>query len=536
MKRVTVILAAAIVAACAAEPAKDVFANRKVIVFMLDGLRSDALVNAAVPNMRSLRDGTWQKDYNGAWSLAAATIPDAPTVSAPNHVAIACGVTAAKSGVTGNGANRCDHAKWPSWLVRLTAAQPARKCLFAFEWPWDKSISPHPSVEFLCALDAKNALNVAKRLAAADCPDATLFYINAPDYAGHKTGGWYPFSAEYLGSLHVADSFIGDCLAAIASRATFKSEDWLIIVTSDHGGYGRGHANVASHGSTIPLIFAGRHMANGRMPGRPSNCDIAPTVLEHFGVDVAEMGFDGKAAGKDVVAEAPRPLKDGLAAYMPFDGGEKGGIVGGCLNVNTGKTSVSSLRIDGTENLKFENGADFAIAMWVKSAVAKKGDPLLIGNKNWRSGAKPGLAVTAAKAIGRIKTPGVCLNCGTTSAAKRVDVGVFTDKHHEWTFYAATRSKDGVLTFCQGAPDGRLYFVSGDGGDIVLSTGMPFYLGQDGTGTYKYSFAGSFDEVALWTRSLSHREIQGIFEAGRNGVELRELLGKARYSTAGRRK
>ena len=128
------------------------------------------------------------------------------------------------------------------------------------------------------------------------------------------------------------------------------------------------------------------------------------------------------------------------------------------------------------------------------------------------------------------------MNCGTASAAKRVDVGVFTDKHHEWTFYAATRSKDGVLTFCQGAPDGRLYFVSGDGGDIVLSTGMPFYLGQDGTGTYKYSFAGSFDEVALWTRSLSHREIQGIFEAGRNGVELRELLGKARYSTAGRRK
>lgn len=525
------IAAAFAMASCAAQGD---FANRKALVFMLDGFRADALDNADAPAMRSLIDGTWQEGYSGAWTMSAATIPDAPTVSAPNHVAIACGITAAKSGVTGNGANRCDHAKWPSWLVRLVETQPERKCLFAFEWPWDKAISPHPSVEFICAIDAENASEVAKRLAGADCPDATLFYINGPDHAGHTTGGWYPFSAEYLGAVHVADSMIGDCLAAIASRPSFKDEDWIVVVSSDHGGCGGGHAAVASHGSTIPLIFAGRRVAAGRMPGRPGNCDIAPTVLEHFGVDAAGMGLDGKSVCKEAVAEAPRPLKDGLAAYMPFDDGEKGGVVGGCLNVNTGKKSVPFLRLEGTEKLEFENGADFAMAMWVKTGAPQKGDPLLAGNKNWRTGANPGLAITAGKAIGRIKTPGTCLNCGVQGAAKRVDAGVFSQASGKWTFYAATRSKDGVLTFYQGTPEGRLHFVSEDGRDIVLATGMPFHLGQDGMGAYKYPFSGSFDEFALWTRPLSHADVKKIFEAGRNGIELRELVGEERYSRAGK--
>ena len=512
--------------------------TKKALVVMLDGFRADALDNADAPNMRSLRDGTWREEYKGAYSLSATAIRDASTYSAPNHVAIACGVTAAKSCVKNNGANRCDHAKWPSWLVRLVEAQPERKTLFAFEWPWDASISPNPSVEFVNGFDADNAAEVAKRLAAPDGPDATLFYINAPDYAGHGTAGFYPCNAEYLGAVHVADCMIGDCLAAIASRPTFKYEDWLIVVTSDHGGFGSGHTGVASHGTTIPLIVAGRRVEGGRIPGIPCNCDIAPTVLGHFGVDVEGMGLDGTvlAAVAGETGRPARPLKEGLVAYLPFDDGGKGGVVGGCLNVNTGKNGVPYMKVEGTENTNFENDADFALTMWVKMDGRQNGDPLLAGNKDWRKGTNPGLAVTASKALGRVKEPGVCLNAGSKGEEGRVNVGVFIQDSREWVFYAATRTSDGVVTFFQGMPDGRLYFISEDGSDIVSATGMPFYIGQDGTGTYKDAFAGSFDEFALWGRSLSHGEVRRIFEAGRRGVELRELIGEARYSSAGKRK
>lgn len=507
--------------------------NRKAIVFMFDGFRADALENADAPNMKMLMDGKWQSGYNGAYSLCAETIPDAPTISGPNHVSIACGVTSAKTGVTGNGANRCDFAKWPSWLVRLVEAQPGRKALFAFEWPWDKTVSPHPSVEFFNGLDAENGAEVAKRLAGADAPDAVMFYINAPDYAGHTTGGFYPFNQEYLGAVHVADGIVGQCLAAIASRTSFRDEDWLVAVVSDHGGFGKGHTDVASHGSTIPLVFAGRHVAQGMMPGAPRNYDIAPTVLAHFGIDAAPFGLDGKIAGDAAAADSPRPLKDGLVAYLPFDGGEKGGVVGECFRVS-GK-NPSGLRIEGSQDMEFEDGECFAFAAWVKIDAGQKGDPLLVGNKDWRTGSNPGVAVTVAKAIGRIKTPGVCLNSGADNERKRVDVGVFTPEYGKWTFYAATRSKDGVLTFYQGTSDGWLYALAGSGAGKP-ATGLPFFLGQDGTGAYKHAFAGCFDEFALWGRALSRSEVRMVFEAGRRGVEMRELIDPQIPSLAGRRK
>jgi hypothetical protein len=63
--------------------------------------------------------------------------------------------------------------------------------------------------------------------------------------------------------------------------------------------------------------------------------------------------------------------------------------------------------------------------------------------------------------------------------------------------------------------------------EIALATGMPFCLGQDGTSARKNGFSGDIDEFALWTRSLSHDEVRRIYEAGRKGIELGELLEKS---------
>ena len=80
----------------------------KALVVMLDGMRADAVENAHAPNLRMLRDGKWHPDYKCAWSLTANTILDAGTISGPNHIAIASGVTFKKHTVPGNGKNTCD--------------------------------------------------------------------------------------------------------------------------------------------------------------------------------------------------------------------------------------------------------------------------------------------------------------------------------------------------------------------------------------------------------------------------------------------
>ena len=72
--------------------------------------------------------------------------------------------------------------------------------------------------------------------------------------------------------------------------------------------------------------------------------------------------------------------------------------------------------------------------------------------------------------------------------------------------------------------DGRLYWIAEDAKNMRLDSGLPFCIGQDGTGCYKHQFNGDIDDFALWTRALSHDDVRRIFESGRQGIPLAELL------------
>ena len=122
------LLAALLCCVCltAAEPLK-----KKVLIVMIDGLRADALDTFKPATLTKLMKGEWKPGYKGAWTLCARTIPDAPAHSAPNHAAIATGVTAAKHKVTRNGTTRNGNWKeWPSWLHRLKKSPARQKSAF----------------------------------------------------------------------------------------------------------------------------------------------------------------------------------------------------------------------------------------------------------------------------------------------------------------------------------------------------------------------------------------------------------------------
>ena len=213
----------------------------KALLIMLDGARADALAAARMPAVSSLRDGSWATGYSGAWSLFGQNVPDARPSSAANHTAIFTAVNAAKSRVFNNGQTKDgDYAHWPTWLKRVTDAVPGTKGLFIFSWGEGKQYPSSPNVRFIHDSDANNGKNLAKILTAPDAPDAIQYFIDLPDHGGHSAG-FYPFSREYLHALYTSDTYIAAALAAIRSRPTFKDEDWLVMVTADHGGYARSH-------------------------------------------------------------------------------------------------------------------------------------------------------------------------------------------------------------------------------------------------------------------------------------------------------
>ena len=231
---IAAVVAAGFVSLAGAAPAP------KALVVMLDGARADAVENACATNMQRLVAGKWQPGYSCAWSFTAKTVPDALASSAPNHTAIAVGVTTAKNCVTNTGKQfvQCDYKKWPSFLARIAEARPGAKTLFMYSWKADELLCPHPKVEFsfggaratkaenarwggAYARDLANGAELERRLASGAAPDATLLMLDCPDHGGHGLlggwgGGFYPYSTSYLNAIHLCDGIIGKCLDAYA--------------------------------------------------------------------------------------------------------------------------------------------------------------------------------------------------------------------------------------------------------------------------------------------------------------------------------
>ena len=507
-----------------------------VLMVMFDGLRADGIESGSMPNVMALRNGTWYAGYNGAWSVTAQIAPGTDSVSAPNHVSIATGFTPSKHGVDANGKTASgNYATYPTWLKRVIDIRSGATAAFAYSWSEDAALGPAAGVTFLGGTDAQNATDLAALLASANAPDATMFFINEPDAGGHA-GNYYPYTAGYRKSLALSDGYLGQCLTAITNRATFADEDWLILVTSDHGGYLKTHGSSGSgtHGITVPIIIAGSSVTAGRIPGLSYNFDVCASALAHFGITVAGL----EATMRDGVAETSRPISAGLAAYLPFDEdfGNKitnnnvtsemvsspaittGGRIGNYCNIPSG----SYLRLKNSQSLTYEGGdKSYTAIVWVKMNQVSSDDPVILANKDWDNGNNIGTLLCAGKLICNYR--GVTLNSG--SGSSRLDIGPYhVEGNTAWTFYAISRWDDGTHIIYQGRSDGTLNWNALTFDAFVLKSTYPFCIGQDGTGNYGLKFVGGVDDVAIWTRALRHEDIRLIYESGLAGTAIGDLI------------
>lgn len=544
------LLAALLCCVCltAAEPLK-----KKVLIVMIDGLRADALDTFKPATLTKLMKGEWKPGYKGAWTLCARTIPDAPAHSAPNHAAIATGVTAAKHKVTRNGTTRNGNWKeWPSWLHRLKKAQPGKKVLFIHAWSESGLIDPTPLVPLVSKSDWGNSTVYPKLITEKDCPDAIMYYINAPDGGGHGTG-FYPYGDNYSQNIQLADRYLALMLDCISKRPSFAKEEWLILITADHGGYGLGHGQPGGQSDTVPLIMAGKNVINGKLAGTPSVTDLPVTALEYMGVSTAKMNLDGKVIDNKLSAEkAAKNLFDGLEAYLIFSrrplpvnraklaikSTRTGTGVSSasrrymffnntlkCENLKTkdGKFAPQGMSFNGLEKLKMTNNQYFTLTFWVRLPARQPGDSVIIGNKLQSEDAKTGFYISAArKTFDGAKGPGVVLNFKDSKGKKSFAMGTYDIEPNRWQFYAVTVTPDNALYFFQGRRDGYLYwFVEKCEG--TLNNGNPWYVSQPAKGTNAANLDAEIDDMAVWNRNLTPGEIRKIFEAGRNGLSIDEL-------------
>lgn len=257
--------------------------TRHVLVIGIDGCRPDALLKSKAPHLQQLI-------AEGAFTDDART--GEITVSGPGWTSMLTGVWRAKHGVRDNKFENADLTTYPHFFVRLKAKHPMAKTASIVHWaPINEKIIAACDIVITRKTDAAVVVE-AENVLATPRLDAVFVHFDDVDGAGHRHG----FSATgpaYLQAIATADVRVGRLLAALAKRP--KTENWLILVSTDHGGKGKGHGKDTPEERTVFVIVHGGG-ARGKIAPPCGVVDVAVTALDHLGIAAArEWNLDGRS-------------------------------------------------------------------------------------------------------------------------------------------------------------------------------------------------------------------------------------------------
>jgi hypothetical protein len=130
--------------------------------------------------------------------------------------------------------------------------------------------------------------------------DAMFVYFDECDLAGHASG-FSPNNPIYMNAIETVDGHIGSIMTALQNRPGYADEEWIILLTTDHGGIGNGHGGNSSQERGIWWIGSGNNLSPKQMTGvtdpgsialgnlnasigaqSPCQADIAATALDHL--------------------------------------------------------------------------------------------------------------------------------------------------------------------------------------------------------------------------------------------------------------
>lgn len=275
--------------------------NPKVLLIGIDGVRADVLADVATPVMDSLAARGW-------YTAGARTTT--PSVSGPAWSSILTGVWPAKHGVMDNGFEGRRYEEYPAFLTLAERQRPELGTFAALDWMPLASLEGGGPVltdatDRLVAVDGYEfgwaeadsmvAARAAQHLASAEV-DAAFVYLGNPDETSHRHGS---IGTEYRDAIALSDRHVGWLTEALRARAGFGGEDWLVLISTDHGRReDGGHGGDSPEEMTIFILASGPSTGGWPAAGsRPEYIvDVPVTALHHLGIAVGS-DLDGSPLG-----------------------------------------------------------------------------------------------------------------------------------------------------------------------------------------------------------------------------------------------
>ena len=278
---VVILTGTASAAPARAEPARKV---GHVIIIGVDALSTDGVTKANTPILHDMMK-------RGSWSLHARGV--LPTTSGANWASIMDGAGPEQHGVTSNdwkvgefnfpASVTGSGGFFPSIFQVLTDQHPQWEVGSIHQWAEFGNLYDHRFVDYdVHGTDEDETTALAVKYITGKRPDFLFVHLDHVDDAGHAYGHGTPL---YYEAVAKADTLIGKIRRATIDAGI--ADDTVIIVTSDHGGVGKGHGGESLAELEVPWIVYGKKINSDNQLDLPINTfDTAATAAWLLGVRI----------------------------------------------------------------------------------------------------------------------------------------------------------------------------------------------------------------------------------------------------------
>lgn len=407
----------------------------KVLVIGIDGCRPDGITTADTPNLDALM-------ANATYSLDARCLYT--TSSGPGWTSMLSGVWQNKHGVADNSYNGAQFSDYPHFFKYIEDADPENRTVSIVQW--------NPINDNMASLVADVVINadtddIVKTEVVEELqynnPTALFVQLSNVDFAGHGSG-FSPQNTNYITAIETIDVQIGEMLDALKSRKTYDNENWLILLSTDHGGLGTSHGGASGEERTMFVIASGNSIPN-------------------------------KEIKKTISQETIPPANNCLNSQYEL------------------KFDKTVIQIPYQDNFNFGAHQDFSIECRIRSKSPQ--DVGIIAKKDWANGIKPGYVFSFKPNTNNFK-----VNVG--DGTNRIDVETEEITDNKWHTVSATFDRDGFLKVYV---DGIMKNSTSMATIGNINNNLPFTLGADSNLNYHYN--GYISEVRMFNTILSDAEI-----------------------------